>query len=90
MQLVAGLDLPSLAGAIGLASLLVSNDTGPMHIGPALGVPTLGIFSQSSPVHYRPVGRGDRYVKKKHIEEVKVAEVIEIMGQMWDRHDAEL
>jgi len=90
VQLVAGLDLPSLAGAIGLASLLVSNDTGPMHIGPALGVPTLGIFSQSSPVHYRPVGRGDRYVKKKHIEEVKVAEVIEIMGQMWDRHDAEL
>jgi heptosyltransferase-2 len=83
VQFVVGLDILDLAAVIGLASLLVSNDSGPMHIGPALDVPTLGIFSRSLPTHYRPTGSGDRYVKKERVEEVTAAEVIDVMDQMW-------
>ena len=44
--------------------LLVSNDSGPMHFGPALGVPTLGLFSLSDPRHYRPLGNRSRVVQE--------------------------
>jgi ADP-heptose:LPS heptosyltransferase len=62
--------------------MLISNDSGPMHIGSAVGVPTLGIFSRSLPEHYRPVGGRDRYVKKNSVEEVSVGEVVEVLEEM--------
>jgi len=36
---------------------LVSNDTGVMHLGAALGVPTVGLFGPTSPAHWSPVGQ---------------------------------
>jgi heptosyltransferase-2 len=41
--------LRQLIGLISLASLLVSNDTGPMHIANALGVPVVAIFGPTDP-----------------------------------------
>jgi heptosyltransferase III len=38
------LPLRQLAAVISCCSVFVSNDAGPMHIAPALGVPTVGIF----------------------------------------------
>jgi heptosyltransferase-2 len=46
----------------------VSNDTGPMHIAAAQGVPTLGLFGPSSPILWAPYGEGNRYIS--HGEEV--------------------
>jgi heptosyltransferase-2 len=36
--------------------LLVSNDTGVMHFGAALGTPTVGLFGPSTPAHWGPFG----------------------------------
>lgn len=83
LRLLSGLKIRELAAAIGLARLLVSNDTGPMHIGPLMGIPTLGIFSRSLPEHYRPIGPGDRYVRKDPVDRVTTEEVIEAMEEMW-------
>ena len=83
VHLLTGLTIPEMAGAIASARMLVSNDTGPMHIGSALGVPTLGIFSSSLPQHYRPIGPSDRYIKKDSIEDVRVEEVVRTMNEMW-------
>ena len=50
----------SLAGInyrLWFAGALVSNDSGPMHIGAALGTPTLGLFGPETPVMYAPIGR---------------------------------
>ena len=77
-----GLGIQEMAAVISQADLLVSNDSGPMHIGSALGVATLGIFSSSLPEHYRPLGNKDRFIKKDSVEEVQVDEVLEMMGQM--------
>jgi ADP-heptose:LPS heptosyltransferase len=38
------------------SDLLVSNDTGVMHLGAAMGTPTVGIFGPDSPARYAPVG----------------------------------
>jgi ADP-heptose:LPS heptosyltransferase len=76
IHLLNGLDIPGLAGMIASADLLVSNDSGPMHVGSALGVPTIGLFGISNPDHYAPRGPADAYIKKDSIDEISVDEVI--------------
>ena len=44
LNLLGGTDLPGLAGALGLCELLVTNDTGTMHLAAGLGLPVLAIF----------------------------------------------
>jgi ADP-heptose:LPS heptosyltransferase len=44
--------------------LLVSNDTGVMHIGAAVGTPTVGLFGPNSPVHWGPLGKRATYVRQ--------------------------
>lgn len=77
------LTLPELAAVIASARLLVSNDTGPMHIGPAVGVLTLGLFSAGYPEHFRPIGAGDRYLRDNPIDKIEVADVIANVSEMW-------
>jgi len=43
-------------------SLLVSNDTGIMHLGAALGIPTVGLFGPNSPRYWAPLGPRATYV----------------------------
>jgi ADP-heptose:LPS heptosyltransferase len=44
VALAGRLSLGGLCGLLARAALLVSNDTGPLHLGLALGVPSVGIF----------------------------------------------
>ena len=77
------LTLAQLAGTIASARLLISNDTGPMHIGPAVGVTTLGLFSVGFPEHFRPIGPDDRYLRGLPIEGIRAGDVIANLEQMW-------
>jgi ADP-heptose:LPS heptosyltransferase len=79
------LTLAELAGVIASAHLLVSNDTGPMHIGPAVGVHTLGLFSVGYPEHFKPIGAEDRYLRGNPIEAIEVRDVVAAVGAMWTR-----
>jgi ADP-heptose:LPS heptosyltransferase len=63
--------------------LLISNDTGPMHIGPAIGVRTLGLFSVGYPEHFRPIGPADRFLRGNPIDTICVEEVIKTVEEMW-------
>src|SRR5262249_8892959 len=83
VRVMTGLSVSRLAAVIARATLLVSNDTGPMHLGPALGVPTLAIFSVGLPQHFRPTGPRDHYVQGNPIEEVTLSEVINAANQIW-------
>ena len=90
VQIFSGLSISRLAAVIASARMLVSNDTGPMHFGPAFGVPTVGIFSVGIPTHFRPTGVRDRYVQGNPIEKVGVDEVSSAVDQVWssiDRRD---
>ena len=83
VHLANGLSFPELAALIDSADLLVSNDTGPMHIGPALGVATIGIFAGGSPHHYRPAGPLDQCIQGNSMEEIEVDAVIGAMEEIW-------
>ena len=53
-----------LSGIIEKSSLLVCNDSAPMHIAAALGTPTVAIFGPSKSVETRPYGEGHLVVEK--------------------------
>ncbi len=71
-----------LTALISRCKLFISNDTGPMHLGPAAGVPTLGLFSLGRPEHYRPLGPHSRFLQRHPIEELQVEEVYEMVSEM--------
>jgi lipopolysaccharide heptosyltransferase II len=47
---------------------LISNDSGPMHIASALGVPTLGIFGPTNPYLQGPYGEKNLWVRKEELD----------------------
>lgn len=54
------LELPGLAGVLAHLDLLVTNDSGPMHLAAALGVPCVSLFGPTDPRRTAPVGEGHR------------------------------
>ena len=59
--------LKQLGAMFERCSLVVSNDSGPMHIAAALGVPTVGIFGPVNPLLQGPYGENARYVRKEEL-----------------------
>lgn len=57
-------DLKELAALIGLCRVFVANDTGPLHLAAALGVPTVGLFGSSDPAATAPRGEKVRTIYK--------------------------
>jgi ADP-heptose:LPS heptosyltransferase len=83
VRVFSNLTIPQLAAIVASARIWVSNDTGPLHLGPALGVPTLGLFSIGLPEHFRPTGANDSYVRVNPISQITVDEVIGRLEVMW-------
>ena len=54
------LDLAGLAGVLAHLDLLVTNDSGPMHLAAALGVPCVALFGPTDPRRTAPAGDGHR------------------------------
>jgi heptosyltransferase-2 len=52
--------LADLAVVLGQLDLLITNDSGPMHLAASLGVPCLALFGPTDPSRTRPVGRGNQ------------------------------
>ncbi|MFN0006483.1 MAG: glycosyltransferase family 9 protein [Planctomycetota bacterium] len=51
------LTIGELTALLARAAVHVTNDSGPMHVGAALGTPTVALFGPETPVMYGPVGR---------------------------------
>lgn len=58
------LDLAALAGVVAHFDLLVTNDSGPMHLAAALGVPTVALFGPTDPRRTAPAGEGHRVLSR--------------------------
>ena len=56
IRLVKGVSLVQLGAIVERCGLYVGNDSGPMHLAAALGVPTIGIYGPSSPDLTSPRG----------------------------------
>jgi len=56
--------LETLIGVISQAALVLTNDSGPMHIAAALGVPTVAIFGATDDAVTGPIGARTRVVRQ--------------------------
>ena len=56
--------LETLIGVLAESSLMITNDSGPMHIAAALGIPTVAIFGSTDERVTGPCGRHTRIVKQ--------------------------
>jgi heptosyltransferase-2 len=59
--------LEALIGIIGSLLLLVTNDSGPMHLASALEIPTVAVFGPTDERETGPMGRDARVVRK-HVD----------------------
>jgi ADP-heptose:LPS heptosyltransferase len=59
----ADVDLLELAAMLQQLDLLVTGDTGPMHLAYTVGTPVVAVFGPSAPHRYGPVGPADRIVR---------------------------
>jgi heptosyltransferase-3 len=59
--------LKEMAALINYCSLIIANDSGPMHIAAALGKPTLGIFGPTNPLAHGPYSPISDYVNKEDL-----------------------
>ena len=56
-------DLPTLAALLSKLDVLVTGDTGPMHLAAAMGTPVVALFGPSDPRRYGPRGTGHRVIR---------------------------
>lgn len=62
VDLIGKLAVVELAGVLERLALLVSGDTGPMHLAVAVGTPVTAVFGPSDPVRYAPLTSKKRVV----------------------------
>lgn len=58
-------DLLDFAAVVSEASLMVGNDSGPMHISASMGTPTLGLFGPGEPAVFGPYGKNAHFIHLK-------------------------
>ena len=63
LDLTDGVNLLTAAAVLERLDLLVTGDTGPMHLAHAVGTPVVAVFGPSDPVRYAPRGLHDRVVR---------------------------
>ncbi len=66
-DLIGRTTLAELITALSGCHLLLTNDTGTMHLAAFLGVPTVSIFGSTEPLLTGPLGQGHR-VLRYHVE----------------------
>ncbi len=65
LNLAGKTSLRELSALISECDALVTNDSGPMHIGYAVGTPVIAVFGSTSPLHTGPAGAGNIVLKKE-------------------------
>ena len=69
------LTIPQLTSALARLSVLISNDTGPMHIAAAVGASVVLLLDRRAPDSYLPVSGQHQIIYNNIIEDVSVDEV---------------
>jgi ADP-heptose:LPS heptosyltransferase len=63
VDVAGGIDLLDLAALVQQLRVLVTGDTGPMHMATAVGTPVVAVFGASNPARYGPRGVVDRVIR---------------------------
>jgi lipopolysaccharide heptosyltransferase II len=83
-QVIRNKPIRLVASILSEADLLVTNDTGIMHVGGAVGAPVLSLFGPTEPYQWAPIGPAHRFVqsKEKNIDSIPVDEVLRHAREM--------
>lgn len=65
VNLAGKVTLPQLGGLLQTMDLVISNDSGPMHMAAAVGTPVLAVFGPTDPLRTGPYGPGHRVLRSK-------------------------
>ena len=65
LNLTGRTNLPRLAAVMEAADCVLSNDTGPLHLAAATGVPVVGVYTCTSPAKTGPYGTNARSVESR-------------------------
>jgi len=65
--LIPEVKIGKLSALIKNCDMIIANDSGPMHIAAALGIPTLGIFGPTNPKAHGPYSPNSSYVFKEDL-----------------------
>jgi ADP-heptose:LPS heptosyltransferase len=68
LDMVGKMTLTQLGAVLKRCSVLVSGDTGPMHLATAVGTPVVALFGAIEPGRTGPVGEGHRVIRHKEVE----------------------
>lgn len=60
-------DLKQMAGLLSKCNLVIANDSGPMHLSAALGIPTVGLYGPTDPKKHGPYSDKSDYVIKSDL-----------------------
>ena len=52
-------------GVVGACDLFIGNNSGPLHVAGALGVPTVSVMGPSDPLRFSPRGFADRVLRRE-------------------------
>ena len=65
-------------------NLVITNDTGIMHLSAAVGTPTLSLFGPTDPLQWAPIGKKQRFIlgSNKDIQTIPVEKVIHLTRKM--------
>lgn len=77
VELAPPTDLVELAALLRGADVLVTGDTGPMHLAAGVGTPTVALFGPSDPIVNRPWGEGHRVLVHQPLTSLGVGTVHE-------------
>ena len=91
VNLTGRLSLRQLAALLQRARLLVSNDSGPVHLAAAVGTPTVVLFGTPDPAagprRWGPWGAGHHVVWKPSLEAISVEDVVEALERQLTASD---
>ena len=69
------LTIPQLAAMLQRLSVVMGNDTGPLHIAAAVGAPVVIVFNRATPHVFTPIGAQHRMIYNDDIRNISVGEV---------------
>ncbi len=86
-DLIGRLTLRQLAGLLQRSRLLLSNDSGPVHLAAAVGTPTVVLFGTTDPAtgprRWGPWGAGHAVISQPSMDAITIEEVFTALQSQW-------
>lgn len=83
-NLIKGKGIREVACVLASVDLVITNDTGVMHVAGSVGTPVLSLFGPTEPEQWAPPGNHNRYIRgrRNDINNISVEEVVQNASEM--------